>query len=109
MGGVSTRESAEIQAAAWELALAVVDEALLDDQVPSLQRLGHLGQLGELPAFIAELGRELAEPQDRLRHGSALAVRAREHARQREALGFAPREVVTEFLLVQRVLSGALS
>jgi len=26
--------SAEIQASAWELALAVVDEGLLDDQVP---------------------------------------------------------------------------
>src|SRR5690348_12901771 len=45
-GAVSMRESsaleelsAEIQATAWELALAVVDEGLLDDQVPSLQRL----------------------------------------------------------------------
>jgi diguanylate cyclase (GGDEF)-like protein len=98
--------SAEIQAAAWELALAVVDDALLDDQVPSLQRLGRLGQLGDMPTFIAELGRELAEPgtKNRVRHGSALAVQAREHARQREALGFAPREIVTEFLLLRRVI-----
>src|SRR5205085_784482 len=29
---------------------------------------------------------------------------AREHARQREAFGFAPREIVTEFLLLRRVL-----
>ena len=28
----------------------------------------------------------------------------REHAREREALGFAPREIVTEFLLLRRVL-----
>jgi diguanylate cyclase (GGDEF)-like protein len=97
--------SAEIKASAWELALAVVDEGLLDDQVPSLQRLGRLGQLGDMPTFIAELGRELADPraEDRVRRGSPLAVQAREHARQREAFGFAPREIVTEFLLLRRV------
>ena len=98
--------SAEIQASAWELALAVVDEGLLDDQVPSLQRLGRLGQLGDMPTFVAELGRELADPraEDRVRHGSPLAVQARDHARQREAFGFAPREIVTEFLILRRVL-----
>ena len=110
---MSTRESAaleelsaEIHASAWELALEVVDEGLLDDQVPSLQRLGRLGQLGDMPTFIAELGRELADPcaEDRVRHGSPLAVQARDHARQREAFGFAPREIVTEFLLLRRVL-----
>ena len=110
---MSTREaaafeelSAEIRASAWELALAVVDEGLLDDQLPSLQRLGRLGQLGDVPTFVAELGRELAEPraQDCVRHGSPLAIQARDHARQREALGFAPGEIVTEFLLLRRVL-----
>jgi len=94
-----------IEAGAWELAVAAVEEGLRDDQVPSLQRLGRLGQLGDMPTFIAELGRELAEPRpERLRLGSALAVQAREHARGREALGFAPREIVVEFLLLRRVL-----
>jgi len=94
-----------IEAGAWELAVAAVEEGLVDDQVPSLQRLGRLGQLGDMPTFIAELGRELAEPRpERLRLGSALAVQAREHARGREALGFAPREIVVEFLLLRRVL-----
>jgi diguanylate cyclase (GGDEF)-like protein len=98
--------SAEIQASAWDLALAVVDEGVADDQIPSLQRLGRLGQLGDMPTFIAELGRALADPlaEERVRHGSPLAVQAREHARQREALGFAPREIVTEFLLLRRIL-----
>ncbi|MDQ3824069.1 MAG: GGDEF domain-containing protein, partial [Actinomycetota bacterium] len=40
----------------------------------------------------------------RLRPGSPLAALVRDHAREREALGFAPREVVTEFLLLRRVL-----
>jgi len=83
----------------------VVEEGLLDDQLPSLQRLGRLGQLGDIPTFIAELARELLEPQpERLAIGSALAAQARDHAREREALGFAPREIVTEFLLLRRVL-----
>jgi diguanylate cyclase (GGDEF)-like protein len=83
----------------------VIEEGLLDDQLPSLQRLGRLGQLGDMPTFIAELGRELQEPQpERLGIGSALAAQARDHAREREALGFAPREIVTEFLILRRVL-----
>jgi diguanylate cyclase (GGDEF)-like protein len=94
-----------IHASAWELAQAVVEEGLEDDQVPSLQRLGRLGQVGDMPAFIAELAHEIEDPRaDRLRRGSPLAAQAREHARQREALGFAPREIVTEFLVLRRVL-----
>jgi diguanylate cyclase (GGDEF)-like protein len=94
-----------VEAKAWDLAVEVVEEGLVDDQLPSLQRLGRLGQLGDMPTFIAELARELLEPwPERLRIGSALAAQARDHAREREALGFAPREIVTEFLLLRRVL-----
>ena len=97
--------AAEIEASAWELALAVVEEGLVDDQIPSLQRLGRLGQLGDMPTFICELSRELADPRpERMRPGSPLAAQARGHAQEREALGFAPREIVTEFLLLRRVL-----
>jgi AraC-like DNA-binding protein len=53
--------AAEIQNSAWELALAAAEEGLLDDQIPSLQRLGRLGQLGDMPTFITELARELEE------------------------------------------------
>ena len=109
---MTTRESpaleelaAEIEASAWELALAVVEEGLVDDQIPSLQRLGRLGQLGDMPTFICELSRELVDPRpERMRPGSPLAAQTRAHAQQREALGFAPREIVTEFLLLRRVL-----
>src|SRR5215211_6548851 len=88
--------AAEIQAKAWDLALAAVEEGLTDDQIPSLQRLGRLGQLGDVPTFIVELSRELVDPRpERLRRGSQLAAQARDHARQREAFGFAPREIVT--------------
>ncbi len=58
-----------------------------------------------MPTFITELGREVELPMpERMRVGGPLAAIARDHARQREALGFAPREVVTEFLLLRRVL-----
>ena len=97
--------AAEIEASAWGLALAVVEEGLVDDQLPSLQRLARHGQLGDMPTFITELSHELVDPQpERMRRGSPLAAQAREHARSREALGFAPREIVTEFLLLRRVL-----
>jgi diguanylate cyclase (GGDEF)-like protein len=96
---------AELRGKGWELALEVVEEGLTDDVVPSLVRVGRVAQLGDMPTFIIELGREVERPMpERMRVGGPLAAIAREHARQREALGFAPREVVTEFLLLRRVL-----
>lgn len=96
---------AELRANGWELALQVVEEGLTDDVIPSMVRLGRIAQLGDMPTFIAELGREVELPlPGRMRIGGPLAAIARDHARQREALGFAPRDVVTEFLLLRRVL-----
>jgi diguanylate cyclase (GGDEF)-like protein len=105
VGGALEQLAEEIRANAWELALEVVEEGLADDLVPSLQRLGQVGQLGDIPTFIGELAKELAEPEPgRMRRGGPLASRVRDHAREREALGFAPREIVTELLLLRRVL-----
>jgi diguanylate cyclase (GGDEF)-like protein len=110
---VNTRESPALAveaASAWDLAVATVDEGLVDGQVPSLHRLGRLGQLGDLPALVVELSRELVDPPaERLLHGGPLAARVREHARQREAFGFAPREIVTELLILRRILSRAVA
>jgi len=95
----------ELRANGWELAIEVVEEGLLDDVIPALVRLGRMAQLGDLPTFIAELGREVQDPlADRMRVAGPLAGIARDHARRREELGFAPRDVVTEFLLLRRVL-----
>ena len=90
---------------AWDLSVEIVEEGLRDDVVPSLGRLGRVAQLGDIPTFITELGREVQTPlPERMRIGGPLAAIARDHARQREVLGFAPREIVTEFLLLRRVL-----
>jgi diguanylate cyclase (GGDEF)-like protein len=95
----------QIRDCAWELALEVIEEGLEDDTVPSMARVGRLGQLGDMPTFIVELGKEVSDPEpSRVRRGGALAALVRDHAREREALGFAPREIVTEFLLLRRVL-----
>ena len=58
-----------------------------------------------MPTFIAELGREVEapSPEPDARRRAARGDRARPRA-PAEALGFAPREVVTEFLLLRRVL-----
>jgi diguanylate cyclase (GGDEF)-like protein len=57
----------------------------------------------ELPTFVAEIRRALHQGGGpRLSH--SLARIAHEHARFREELGYAPRDVVTEFLLLRRVL-----
>ena len=95
---------------AWELALEAVDDGLSDGSVPSLADLEPLERVGDIPAFIGELAREIADPQPaRLHIASPLLELARTHARNREAHGFAPREVLTEFLLLRRVLWRALS
>jgi diguanylate cyclase (GGDEF)-like protein len=99
------RLSEDLKASAWDLALEYVSEGQHDDAVPSLARLGQVGQIGDMPTFIAELAGELAHPEPaRVRRGSPLAALVRDHAREREALGFAPREIVTEFLVLRRVL-----
>jgi diguanylate cyclase (GGDEF)-like protein len=99
------RLAAEMRDCAWDLALEVVDEGLREDQIPSLERLAREGQLGDIPTFITELAGELRDPQPgRMRRGSQLAALVRDHARMREELGFAPREIVTEFLVLRRVL-----
>jgi diguanylate cyclase (GGDEF)-like protein len=103
--GALSALGADLRASAWELALEVIEEGLADDVIPSQARLGRVAQLGDMPTFITELGREVQRPMpERMRIGGPLAAIARDHARQREALGFAPREVVTEFLLLRRVL-----
>jgi diguanylate cyclase (GGDEF)-like protein len=103
--GTLAQLGAELRTNGWELALQVVDEGMTDDVIPSLFRLGRVSQLGDMPTFITELGREVERPMpERMRVGGPLAAIARDHARQREALGFAPREVVMEFLLLRRVL-----
>jgi len=95
----------EIRTEAWELALSVVEEGLRDDAIPPLTRLGRIAQLGDMPTFIGELAEHLRHPKpERLRRGSRLAALVRDHAREREALGFAPRDIVTEFLVLRRVL-----
>jgi diguanylate cyclase (GGDEF)-like protein len=99
------RLGSAIREAGWELALEVVEEGLAGDAVPVLGRLDRMGQLGDMPTFISELAHEVEHPEpERMRRGGPLATLARDHAREREALGFAPRDVVTEFLLLRRVL-----
>jgi diguanylate cyclase (GGDEF)-like protein len=100
------RLGAAVRAASWELALEVVEQGLREELVPSLSRLGQIGQLGDLPTFIAELGRQLWEPHPaRVGRRTGFAGLIDHHARGREALGFAPREIVAEFLVLGRVLS----
>jgi diguanylate cyclase (GGDEF)-like protein len=99
-----------LREAAWELALEAVEDGIREGTVPSLADLEPLERVGDIPAFIGELAREIADPQPaRLHTASPLLELARAHARNREAHGFAPREVLTEFLLLRRVLWRALS
>lgn len=112
MGLLPTHETAaftelagEIRGSAWDLAREVVEEGLNNDTVPSLARLDTLARLDDIPAFVSALAREIAGPEaNALRRGGPLASLARDHAREREDLGFAPKEVVTELLLLRRVI-----
>jgi diguanylate cyclase (GGDEF)-like protein len=82
-----------VRTSAWDLAVESVEEALADGVVPSLERLGRLGQLGTLPSFVAALDGD--ENPGEL---------AEDHTRERESLGLAPAEVASELLVLGRVL-----
>jgi diguanylate cyclase (GGDEF)-like protein len=98
--------AADVRSAAWEVALEVVEDGLRAGTVPSLARLGQIGQVGDLPTFIGALAGDLATPAAGARAPRAPLTRlVRDHAREREALGFAPREIVAELMLVGRALS----
>src|SRR5437762_1423647 len=99
------RMAAELRRDASQLALQAVDEALAEGSVPSLARLPRHAQLGRLPALVKAVAGEVNEPHsDRLRRGGGPVALIRDHAREREALGFSPREIVIELLLVRRAL-----
>src|SRR5215211_882396 len=76
--------SGVVRTSAWDLAVECVDRALGEGAVPSLVRLGRLGQLGSLHSFVAALGED-DDP-------SALYASAFGHTRERESLGLAPGE-----------------
>jgi diguanylate cyclase (GGDEF)-like protein len=96
---------ADLRRDSWEVAVEVVEEGLRDEALASLARVGRAAQLGDMATFIAELGREIAEPAPGpLKAESPLVQIVRGHAGAREALGFGPREVVTELMLLRRVL-----
>ncbi len=109
LGGVEAgtalrRLAGELGEAAMELAGEVVERGI-GAGISSLERVDEVGRLGDIPIFIAELAGEVAAPEpDRIHRESPLASLARDHARRRESLGFVPREVVTEFLVLRRVL-----
>ena len=88
--------SGVVRTSAWDLAVECVDRALGEGAVPSLVRLGRLGQLASLHSFVAALGED-DDP-------SALYASAFGHTRERESLGLAPSEVAAELLVLGRVL-----
>ena len=89
-----------ISRAAWDLAATLAEEARREGGMPSLERVGSLGQLGHVPAFIAELAAHLGKR----RRARPIPTIVREYARERETLGFTTQEIVTELLLLRRVL-----
>jgi diguanylate cyclase (GGDEF)-like protein len=98
-GDTLRRLASEMREAAMDLAAEVAGavEALASVEAPE--------RYGDIPIFIHELAGQIEEPEaDRGARESPLASLARDHARRREELGLAPRDVVTEFLLLRRVL-----
>ena len=98
-GQTLSRLAAEMREAAMELAAEVAAGVDVLAHVAAPERFG------DIPIFIHELAGQIEAPEDdRAAQESPLASLARDHARRREELGLAPRDVVTEFLLLRRVL-----
>jgi diguanylate cyclase (GGDEF)-like protein len=84
-----------VRLTAWDVAGDGVEETLRSGLGTSLERLGRLGQLGSLPLVV-----------EAVRDGGDASAAVLAHARERESLGFAPAEVVSELLTLGRVLEG---
>jgi diguanylate cyclase (GGDEF)-like protein len=98
-GDTLRRLVADMRDAAMELAAEVAAG------VEALASVDEPARFGDIPIFIHELAGQIEAPEaDRAARESPLASLARDHARRREELGLAPRDVVTEFLLLRQVL-----
>jgi diguanylate cyclase (GGDEF)-like protein len=98
-GDTLRRLAAAMRGAAMELAAEVAAG------VEALASVDEPARLGDIPIFIHELAGQVESPEaGRVARESPLASLARDHARRREELGLAPRDVVTEFLLLRQVL-----
>jgi diguanylate cyclase (GGDEF)-like protein len=98
-GDTLRRLAAEMREAAMELAAEVAAG------VETLASVDEAARLGDIPTFVHELAGQIESPEPgRVARESPLASLARDHARRREELGLAPRDVVTEFLLLRQVL-----
>ncbi len=99
-----------LEQAGDDLALEVVREGLRSDAVPALGRLEQVDRVADLPLLIGALAREATDPDPRHgRGGTRVADAARDHARQREALGFTVREVMAELAIVRHVVQRSVS
>jgi diguanylate cyclase (GGDEF)-like protein len=98
-GDTLRRLAADMRDAAMELAAEVAAG------VEALASVDEPARFGDIPIFIHELAGQIESPEaGRAARESPLASLARDHARRREELGLAPRDVVTEFLLLRQVL-----
>ena len=98
-GDTLRRLAADMRDAAMELAAEVAAG------VEALASVDEPARFGDIPIFIHELAGQIEAPEaGRAARESPLASLARDHARRREELGLAPRDVVTEFLLLRQVL-----
>lgn len=103
----AVRELAQtMRMASWEIALRCVATAADQGVLPSLSSLTTVHQLANLPALIGGLATALIRPRPRGHLGAnpVLTRLARDHAAEREAVGFSAKEIVQEFLLVRRVV-----
>ena len=73
--------SATLRENAWELAVEAVQEGMVSGTVPRLGELGPLDRVGDIPAFIGELAREIADPRAERFDGAGPAARACPRAR----------------------------
>ena len=103
---IITSLGAQMRAASWDIAMACVETAIERRILPSLESLGTVKRLSNLPAFVGGLAATLARPRFGRRFGTnpVLVRLARDHVIERERAGFTAREIVSEFLLLRRVM-----
>ena len=101
------RELAQaMRLASWDIALKCAELGIERKILPSLEKLGTVQRLANLPAFIGGLSTALVRPMPHRNIGTnpILTRLARDHVIGREAAGFTAREIVQEFLLLRRVM-----
>lgn len=104
-GGIEALAN-QLRMASWDIAQEAIETGMESGRLPSMEALGNIDRISNLPSFIGALATSLLRPRPNRSLGTnpIISRLAHDHVVAREQVGFSSREIVHEFLVLRRVM-----